>query len=299
MAVSKLVPVSGGVTQKVQEFTSTGTFTVPSNCSSVEVFLVSGGGGGGGAGITSAQISGSAWAGGGGGGVTLKRMLTVTPGQSYTVTIGAGGSAGTSSANSTAGGSTSFGSLLTAAGGGGGMGTQANGNVYYTANINGGTGGGAAFSNTSGNQGCGGIGGSTIATVVTEFGSWSASATTTGNGTAGQGTRGMPSRSSEWPSTANFVIGTGLENYGNAGTPVLAGNLYNSNTNILSWGNAIEYGQNRIGGSSNVQINGVSGSANTGNGGNGAAVGAGNPGVTTNATGGAGGSGYARITFWS
>ena len=38
----------GGVTQKVQEFTSTGTFTVPSNCTAVEVFLVGGGGGGGG-----------------------------------------------------------------------------------------------------------------------------------------------------------------------------------------------------------------------------------------------------------
>ena len=40
---------SGGVTQQVQTFTATGTFTTPSNVTTVEVFLVGGGGGGGGA----------------------------------------------------------------------------------------------------------------------------------------------------------------------------------------------------------------------------------------------------------
>ena len=44
MAVSSLVAAGGGLTQKTQEFTSTGTFTVPSNCTTVEVFLVAGGG---------------------------------------------------------------------------------------------------------------------------------------------------------------------------------------------------------------------------------------------------------------
>ena len=56
------VPSSGGVTQKVVEYTSTTSFTVPSNCSTVEVFLVGGGGGGGGSG-TSPQYQ-SAGAGG-------------------------------------------------------------------------------------------------------------------------------------------------------------------------------------------------------------------------------------------
>jgi hypothetical protein len=40
-------PSSAGLTQKTQVFTSTGTFTTPSNVSSVELFLVAGGGGGG------------------------------------------------------------------------------------------------------------------------------------------------------------------------------------------------------------------------------------------------------------
>ena len=47
MGVAIFPAAGGGVTQKVQEFTSTGTFTVPSNCTSVQVFLVGGGGGGG------------------------------------------------------------------------------------------------------------------------------------------------------------------------------------------------------------------------------------------------------------
>ena len=57
------VPTSSGVTQKVQEFLSTGTFNTPANCTTVELFMVGGGGGGGGG-------SGSA-AGGGGGGVDV------------------------------------------------------------------------------------------------------------------------------------------------------------------------------------------------------------------------------------
>ena len=45
------MPVSlsslGSKSQKVQEFTATGTFVTPSNCTTVEVFLVGAGGGGG------------------------------------------------------------------------------------------------------------------------------------------------------------------------------------------------------------------------------------------------------------
>ena len=48
MASTVFPAAGGGVTQKVQEFTSTGTFTAPSNTTSVQVFLVAGGGAGGG-----------------------------------------------------------------------------------------------------------------------------------------------------------------------------------------------------------------------------------------------------------
>ena len=48
MGIAVFPAPGGGVTQKVDVFTSTGSWTAPSNCSSVDVFLVAGGGGGGG-----------------------------------------------------------------------------------------------------------------------------------------------------------------------------------------------------------------------------------------------------------
>jgi hypothetical protein len=45
MAIQTIPAAGGGVTQKVTEFTSTGSFVTPSNCSSVQVFLVGAGAG--------------------------------------------------------------------------------------------------------------------------------------------------------------------------------------------------------------------------------------------------------------
>jgi hypothetical protein len=297
MGIAVIPAAGGGVTQKVDVFNSTTSWTAPSNCSSVEVFLVSGGGGGGGAGVTNGTTNGASYAGGGGGGVTLRRILPVTPGQTYTVTIGAGGTAGTSSTNAGVGGSTSFGALLTANGGGAGTGCQANSEVYFGANVNGGTGGGGAFTRAAATSGMGGVGGSLLPSIITEMNPWNTPGAT--GGTGSQGTKGLSGVSSPWSAGFNFVAGTGLDNYGNPGMPVIAGPFTAVNTNLQSWGTTVQYANNAIGGSSNVQINGNSGAANTGNGGNGGAVGAGNPGVTTNATGGTGGSGYATVTYWS
>lgn len=105
----------GGVTQKTQEFTSTGTFTVPSNCTTIEILLVGGGGGG----ASTSNVSSVTYAGGGGGGQVVKKYLTVTAGSTYTVTIGAGGAGATANAsNGSVGGNSSFGSLLVCGGGG-------------------------------------------------------------------------------------------------------------------------------------------------------------------------------------
>lgn len=77
MAYSVFPAPSAGVTQKVSEFTSTGTFTAPSNCSAVEIFLVGGGGGGGGVRSDLGNPNVPA-GGGGGGGFVIKRTKGIT-----------------------------------------------------------------------------------------------------------------------------------------------------------------------------------------------------------------------------
>lgn len=105
---------------RVHTFTSDGTFEMISG-GDVEVLIVGGGGGGG----------GGAGGGGGGGGVLFK-SLTLDPG-STTVTVGAGGAAGSSN-----GADSTFGSW-TAIGGGKG------GNVRNKGGDGGSGGGGGGF----------------------------------------------------------------------------------------------------------------------------------------------------------
>lgn len=99
-------------------FTNPGTWTwtAPAGVTSVTVEAWGGGGGGG-------RATGNPARGGGGaGGQYAKRVVSVTPGQSYTVVVGAGGAGGSSSTggNGMAGGDSSFGSGLVVAKGGAG-----------------------------------------------------------------------------------------------------------------------------------------------------------------------------------
>ena len=106
------------------EFTTPGTYTwvAPPDVTSVSVVAIGGGGGG------SASTSGSndpSWGAGGGGGLGYKNNISVTPGQSYTVVVGAGGTGAPSSPQTTAegqggaGGDSYFISDTTVKGGGG------------------------------------------------------------------------------------------------------------------------------------------------------------------------------------
>lgn len=109
------VPASPGT----QTFTSSGTFTVPAGVSLIKVTVVGGGGGGGG-GYQASNYSNAGGGTGGGGGVAVG-YVSVTPGSTHTVTIGAGGAGTNSWSNGSAGGTSSFGSVLSATGGGGGL----------------------------------------------------------------------------------------------------------------------------------------------------------------------------------
>lgn len=109
---------NGGVLQisamvsSVAMFGSSGTFVVPTNVTKITVEAW-GGGGGGGNGYAYTNSSAFIFNGGGGGGAGgyAWNVFSVTPGGSYTVTVGSGGSAGV------AGGTSSFGALISAGGG--------------------------------------------------------------------------------------------------------------------------------------------------------------------------------------
>lgn len=104
-------------------FTSSTTWICPGGVEKVNAIVVGGGGGGGGGYI----LGGTSYAGGSGGfgGIGIGTTI-VTPGQSYTVTVGAGGVGGAANSPGTAGGSSIF-STITATGGGGGSGSGSGG----------------------------------------------------------------------------------------------------------------------------------------------------------------------------
>jgi len=164
---ASLLSSSNTATPSQVEFTTTGTQTwvVPQGVFDVSIVAVGGGGGGGG--NTGADGPGSA--AGGGGGLGWVNNVEVTPGESYTVAVGAGGTAGTTTSDGGDGGD-SFVEIdgTTIVLGGGGDGGVANnapaqggagGGFQGDGGGNGGTGGPALFN--GGGAGGGGAGGYT------------------------------------------------------------------------------------------------------------------------------------------
>ena len=72
-----------------RDYSSSGTFTVPANCTELYIEAVGGGGGGGNADKPSASVATRTGTGGGGGAYARKHVTS--PSGSYTITIGAGG----------------------------------------------------------------------------------------------------------------------------------------------------------------------------------------------------------------
>jgi len=150
------------------------TWIAPAGVKSVSVLAVGGGGGG----------SGYYQDGAGGGALAYKNNISITPGNSYTVTVGAGGAfrlASCSVHNGNCGGASSFNSIFTAGGGTGVRANQVCGGSpsgCYTAGYSGGKGGaGSQAGGGGGAAGYAGNGGN----------GWSNSCPTAGSGGGGGG----------------------------------------------------------------------------------------------------------------
>ncbi|OJX35929.1 MAG: hypothetical protein BGO87_05520 [Flavobacteriia bacterium 40-80] len=171
--------------QSPENFTSPGTYmwAVPPCVTSITVKVWGAGGGGGAAWVKmdnnssdsfGTAIEACAGGGGGGGGGYTQQIYTVVPGQTYTITVGAGGNGGTASSSNNsatdgaAGGLSSFTGNsynLTANGGAGGIKANSYNSGYPTSHMRtggaGGTGGTASggsvnYSGGSGSLGTGG-----------------------------------------------------------------------------------------------------------------------------------------------
>jgi hypothetical protein len=219
-------------TTTVTSFTTVGTttWTAPANIYSVE-YLIVGGGGGAGNGYDNAG------GGGGGAGMVLTDRLSVTPGQTYTVTIGAGGTGGADTRTNNPGlpGNASVFSTVIALGGGQGLGSRTGGTpgaaqVSTTTaptggsgsgGGNGGKGGGGATAagtaNTVATPGNGGAGlassitGSSVTYGVGGAGGGAGTPTTDGaNGTANRGNGGQGGKSGSADSAKGGDGGSGI-----------------------------------------------------------------------------------------
>jgi hypothetical protein len=198
----KLPVLRPGFASGVQSFGTSGSFTVPTGVSQIEVEVW---GAGSGSYASAATVPSG---GGAGGGYARKRITGLTSGQVISVTVGAGGSAGSTSAAPGPGSSTSFGSYVSATGGGlNPLATVANPwlgastvGLGVGGDINvGGSSGGNGLSNIGGAGGGGALGGG-MTHVATSYaingqapaGGASGSGTGQNNNTAQPGGMGAP-----------------------------------------------------------------------------------------------------------
>jgi hypothetical protein len=178
-------PSSVLLAQTTQTFTTSGTWTCPAGVTSITVEAWGAGGGGG----LGGSSNGKGGGGGGGGAYTKNVVVSVTPGTTYTITVGTGGSAGAAGSASTA----TFGATVVTANPGQGGASFASGGTGGAGGTAGTFSGGAgATQNSSGSGGGGGGAGSGgpggTAGGGTGIGQAAGTGTAAGGGNGGAGT---------------------------------------------------------------------------------------------------------------
>lgn len=242
-----VVTVTGTFTTGSATFNASGSWVVPAGVYSVRASTIGGG-------------SGGADAGGNGGGYAQK-VFSFTPGDTYTITVGAGGAGAAANGTSGAGGTSSFSGnagTISATGGAAVVGntpSTAGTGSGGTTNITGGTGAaGGGFSTSNG----GGGGGSAP-------------------GKSGGATNGSPGSGS----STSSIGGAGGAGSGGAGGAQVTGSGVNGNTGVAA--------------TANESGGGGGGAGSSAVGGNGAAPGGGGGGGGT--TGGAGAAGRVYLEW--
>ncbi len=297
--------------QSPEIFSTPGTFTwtCPVGITSVKVECWGGGGGGGAATNVAGRVGG-----GGGGGSYVTNTLTVVPGTTYNITVGAGGL--TPSTSSTTcyglpGGKSEFSgagiTTITASGGtGGGGGTGVTGSTSGTPTVTGGSGGslGGIYGYTVTFAGTGTFSASTAIVTITGGGGFSAGAgiSTTGSLVAnvvsnpqGYGYTSAPTVTIKGASSTSDGTATALFNPDiDAGGTITKGANGTAGVSNTSGGAGGAGGNGGAGGISNTIVGSI-GAVGTAPGGGGA----GGFAFTSpaSARGGVGGAGQVKLTY--
>lgn len=270
----------------VEYFTTSGTWSVPSNIRYAYVCVIGGGGGGGGGGVDDSSTYGSGGAGGGGGGLSCKEFHTaaLNATTSIAITVGAGGAGGAGAASAGAGapgsggGTSKFGEWLQALGGSGGT----NGSLNNTAAAGGAGGWGLTESGTAGGD---------AGTPANDPGVASTGFAPTGGGGAGNECSGDDGAAGGARTYTTQSTGTGGTGGGATGTDGSIGSLFYA-------GNAV----GGTGGGGGEAPSSCSASGFGGNGGDGiygSGGGGGAPSYSSNGgDGGDGGDGLVMIYYY-
>jgi hypothetical protein len=124
-------PAAASLQVQEQVFTASGSWTAPTGVTRVRVVVVGGGAGGAGGGVGCCPSPGGI---GGSGGLAVGNF-SVTPGTSYTVTVGGAGTGGAINAFGTSGGTSSFDSFASATGGTGSSHGSGSGGTIRNSNV--------------------------------------------------------------------------------------------------------------------------------------------------------------------